>query len=222
MLHNCSCSINGVVLAISEAEKSTESRRFRRGFNSKRGIPAMYLVRLIKGFLRSMTRTVYSRSALRISKTILYTVSKKKVQAFTSSQITIIKKVKTTLVTVVKQKVTTMITNVRAEMTKVDMTPEKLTEETLTFPYEKPISSESSSTDVMNKKTKLMKVLKALLANRNGLEMTSKSITTALSSTSTSGATGTVVDIIYATNHQPPDLAIAVMVNFDDYRGVSL
>merc|ERR1711915_1052544 len=49
------------------------------------------------------------------------------------------------------------------------------------------------STDVMNKKTKLMKELKALLANRNGLEMTSKSITTALSSTSTSGSTGTVV-----------------------------
>jgi len=190
---------NGVVLAISEAEKSTESRRFRRGFNSKRGIPAMYLVRLIKGFLRSMTRTVYSRSALRISKTILYTVSKKKVQAFTSSQITIIKTVKTTLVTVVKKKVTTMITSVREEMQKVNMTPEKLTEETLTFPYEKPISSESLSTDVMNKKTKLMKELKALLANRNGLEMTSKSITTALSSTSTSGATGTiVVEMVHA------------------------
>jgi len=204
---------NGVVLAISEAEKSTESRRFRRVFNSKRGIPAMYLVRLIKGFLRSMTRTVYSRSALRISKTILYTVSKKKVQAFTSSQITIIKKVKTTLVTVVKQKVTTMITNVRAEMTKVDMTPEKLTEETLTFPYEKPISSESSSTDVMNKKTKLMKELKALLANRNGLEMTSKSITTALSSTSTSGATGTiVVEMVHAVE------AIAVCLYGTDLK----
>lgn len=35
------------------------------------------------------------------------------------------------------------------------------------------------------------------------------------------GATGTVIDIIYATNHQPPDLPIAVMVQFDDYRGPS-
>ena len=35
------------------------------------------------------------------------------------------------------------------------------------------------------------------------------------------GATGTVVDIIYATNHQPPDLPIAVLVKFDDYRGPS-
>ena len=36
------------------------------------------------------------------------------------------------------------------------------------------------------------------------------------------GATGTVVDIIYATNHQPPDLPIAVIVRFDDYRGPSI
>ena len=28
------------------------------------------------------------------------------------------------------------------------------------------------------------------------------------------GATGTVVDIIYQNNHQPPDLPIAVMVEF--------
>merc|ERR1719495_2857468 len=98
-------------------------------------------------------------------------------------------------------------------MTKVDMTPEKLTEETLTFPYEKPISSESSSTDVMDKKTKLMKELKALLANRNGLEMTSKSITTALSSTSTSGATGTiVVEMVHAVE------AIAVCLYGTDLK----
>ena len=35
------------------------------------------------------------------------------------------------------------------------------------------------------------------------------------------GATGTVVDIIYATNHQLPDLPVAVTVKFDDYRGPS-
>ena len=33
------------------------------------------------------------------------------------------------------------------------------------------------------------------------------------------GATGTVVDIIYQNNHQPPDLPIAVIVEFEDYRG---
>jgi ATP-dependent DNA helicase PIF1 len=33
------------------------------------------------------------------------------------------------------------------------------------------------------------------------------------------GATGTVVDIIYHNNHQPPDLPIAVMVEFENYRG---
>ena len=33
------------------------------------------------------------------------------------------------------------------------------------------------------------------------------------------GATGTVVDIIYQSNHQPPDLPIAVMVEFENYRG---
>ncbi len=33
------------------------------------------------------------------------------------------------------------------------------------------------------------------------------------------GATGTIVDIIYQNNHQPPDLPIAVMVEFENYRG---
>ena len=33
------------------------------------------------------------------------------------------------------------------------------------------------------------------------------------------GSTGTVVDFIYESNHQPPDLPVAVMVQFDDYRG---
>ena len=36
------------------------------------------------------------------------------------------------------------------------------------------------------------------------------------------GATGTVVDIIYEVKHQPPDLPIAVIVHFDDYRGPSI
>ena len=35
------------------------------------------------------------------------------------------------------------------------------------------------------------------------------------------GATGTVVNMIYAINHRPPDLPIAVMVRIDDYRGPS-
>ena len=33
------------------------------------------------------------------------------------------------------------------------------------------------------------------------------------------GAAGTVVDIIYQNNHQPPDLPIAVIVEFKNYRG---
>ena len=33
------------------------------------------------------------------------------------------------------------------------------------------------------------------------------------------GATGTVVDIIYQNNHQPPYLPIAVIVEFENYRG---
>ena len=36
------------------------------------------------------------------------------------------------------------------------------------------------------------------------------------------GATGTVVNFIYATNRQPPDLPIAVIVKFDDYAGPSV
>ena len=36
------------------------------------------------------------------------------------------------------------------------------------------------------------------------------------------GATGTVIDFIYATNQQPPDLPIAVIVKFDDYTGPSI
>ena len=33
------------------------------------------------------------------------------------------------------------------------------------------------------------------------------------------GATCTAVDIIYQNNHQPPDLPIAVIVEFENYRG---
>ena len=36
------------------------------------------------------------------------------------------------------------------------------------------------------------------------------------------GATGTVIDFIYQHGHQPPDLPIAVIVQFDDYRGPSI
>ena len=36
------------------------------------------------------------------------------------------------------------------------------------------------------------------------------------------GSTGTVVDIIYETGHQPPLLPIAVVVKFDKYSGPSM
>ena len=36
------------------------------------------------------------------------------------------------------------------------------------------------------------------------------------------GATGTVVDIIYITPHNPPDLPVAVIVKFDNYIGPSI
>ena len=36
------------------------------------------------------------------------------------------------------------------------------------------------------------------------------------------GATGKVVDIIYQNGHNPPDLPIAVVVQFDDFRGLSI
>jgi DNA replication protein DnaC len=35
------------------------------------------------------------------------------------------------------------------------------------------------------------------------------------------GATGTVVDFIFENNHQPPDLPVAVIVQFENYRGPS-
>lgn len=36
------------------------------------------------------------------------------------------------------------------------------------------------------------------------------------------GATGTILDLIYESNHQPPDLPIAVIVHFNDYSGPSI
>lgn len=36
------------------------------------------------------------------------------------------------------------------------------------------------------------------------------------------GATGMIIDFIYHVNHQPPDLPVAVIVQFDDYRGPSI
>lgn len=35
------------------------------------------------------------------------------------------------------------------------------------------------------------------------------------------GSTGTVVDIIYSTNHRPPVLPMAVIIKFDNYSGPS-
>ena len=35
------------------------------------------------------------------------------------------------------------------------------------------------------------------------------------------GATGTVIDILYQIGHEPPSLAIAVIIKFDEYRGPS-
>lgn len=37
-----------------------------------------------------------------------------------------------------------------------------------------------------------------------------------------SGATGTVVDFMYASIQQPPDLPIAIVVKFNEYRGPSI
>ena len=34
------------------------------------------------------------------------------------------------------------------------------------------------------------------------------------------GATGKVIDIIYENGHNPPDLPIAVVVQYDDYTGL--
>ena len=36
------------------------------------------------------------------------------------------------------------------------------------------------------------------------------------------GATGTLIDFIYANNNEPPDLPEAVIVKFDKYRGPSI
>lgn len=36
------------------------------------------------------------------------------------------------------------------------------------------------------------------------------------------GATGTVIDFIYANNQEPPDLPEAIIVTFDNYRGPSI
>ena len=36
------------------------------------------------------------------------------------------------------------------------------------------------------------------------------------------GETEKVIDIIYENGHNPPDLPIAVVVQFDDYRGPSI
>ena len=36
------------------------------------------------------------------------------------------------------------------------------------------------------------------------------------------GATGTVIDFIYADNQQPPDLPEAIIAKFDNYKGPSI
>ena len=142
---------------------------------------------LIVGFHGALVSTIYSPSAFDLADNILYIMSSKKIQSFTTAHITELKSQKTFLTTVIQTLIQTSITTVQTEIKKngtVETTKDDI--EKFTFPQKEENETTTSA-------TKLSKVeiitlnLKAMLANLNGLKTSLTAISTAIKSTSTSG-----------------------------------
>ena len=140
-------------------------------------------------------RTLYSQDGYELAKTVIMIFSTKKIQALTDSDVTKIKTMQTLLTTVLRVQILAEISTVQTAITDSGSTLETTEADItkFTFPLtEETQESETSLTEV----ERLTIVLKALLANKNGLETAITAISTALSSTSSSGASGAKVKIL--------------------------
>ena len=173
-------------------------------FNSRRGLKASYLVRMIKGFYSFISTSIYSSSTYQLSKSISYVITKKKLRSFNTTQIQTIRydfftcylialnyasirSIKTKLIQTLVR-VQKAITIVQAKIVAQGDVPEITSTSVEKIKY--PFTGTISVPVIMTKKQEKIQILKALFANRNGFEMTIKSINVALDSTSTTGAEG--------------------------------
>ena len=137
-----------------------------------KGIKFIYVYRMIKAFIRAITRTVYSKSVYMMSRTILFTLGKKPVMAPPVVLVQKITVMKTTIKTI-KTKVSTVRVQNLAAMTAAGETAttqlsdyeNKLDVGTV----ESVVENEVVATD---KAKNMEKTLKALMANRIGLQKT--------------------------------------------------
>ena len=192
-------AIDGVLLAVEAALKSTTASTAAANFNSKLGLKPATIIGLIEGFDASLVRTLYSQDGYELAKTVLMIFSTKKIQALTDSDVTQIKSMQTLLSTVLKIQILAEISTVQTAITDAGSTLEKTEADItkLTFPLseESEETEESSLTEV----ERLTIVLQALLANKNGLEVAITAITTALSSSSSTGASGAkVIEFVHS------------------------
>ena len=195
-------AVNGVTDAIDTlGTASTRSNRATWIIKSRtRGIRFIYIYRLIMAFKSALSRTVYSRAALTMSKTILYTISQRNVIPPTSTQKTLLVNIKTSLVTV-KTTVTKYTTLVQQEIVTTNNNGGKpIDTETsvanalqMKYPYSKGVST---LTVLADNKMHLIRLLKALMANRDGILKITTLITKILTTTSISTSATTVATII--------------------------
>ena len=174
---------------------STSSSRAATNFNSELGLKAHTVIGLIAGFHASLRRTLYSEDGYKLAETIIMICSTKKIQALTETHVTRIETIQTLLTTVIRIRILAEISAVQTAIidsgSSVETTEADIA--MLTFPLteETEETSESSLTEV----ERLTIVLKALLANKNGLENAIAAISVALSSSSSSGTSGAQVKI---------------------------
>ena len=176
---------NGVTKAIKAATSTSSGRSNRATFTgttNKRGIHFKHIVHMCKGFHRALTRTVYSISAVRMSKTILYTLSKKSVKAPTAEHKAAMATIETILVGI-KAHIKKHVVEVQTQITDKGETPNDTEESVkvslnLNYPYAGTLSEEV--TEKKNVKVLIM-TLQKMLANRDGMVKTLTLLTSVMS-----------------------------------------
>ena len=165
----------------------TASATSRAKFNSKRGLNATLIENLIQGFYSFISTSLYSTSTYELSKSVLYTITNKKLQALSTSNLNSLSSITTKLSTI-KAKMKIEVSSIQTQIFNQNETP-LITASTITkisYPFTGTISAISGLKGAAEK----IRILKALFANRNGLESTIRSIITATESTSTTGTEG--------------------------------
>ena len=169
---------------INAAISSVSSTNQTAKFNAKRGLKAQTFLDLILGFHAAFVATIYTESAQKLAKNILYVASTKKIMAFSTENVTELENQKTFLKDVIQIIIETRITEIQASI-KLNGTVETTEDdiEKFSFPIPEKIETDSKLTKIEI----LTLTLKDLLSNLDALQITVKSINAAMSSSSSSG-----------------------------------